>query len=60
MKHKLIVKISKTPENGIVAMKKIKVRNNLFKRLFSSTTRPILILGDTVKGITIEEVPESN
>lgn len=59
MKHKLIVKVSKTPEpNGVVAVKKTKVRRRLLDRLFGTSNKTILVLGDSVEGISIVEVPE--
>ena len=59
MKHKLIVKVSKTPEpNGVVAVKKTKVRRRLLDRLFGTVNKTILVLGDSVAGISIEEIPE--
>ena len=58
MKHKLIVKVSKTPEpNGVVAVKKTKVRRCLLDRLFGTADKTILVLGDSVAGISIEEIP---
>ena len=59
MKHKLIVKVSKTPEpNGVVAVKKTKVRRRLLDRLFGTANKTILVLGDSITGISIEEVQE--
>ena len=59
MKHKLVIKTSKTPEPGsIFSMKKMKPRQ--IRKLLSSTTRPVLVLGTSVIGITIEEISESN
>ena len=59
MKHKLIVKVSKTPEpNGVVAVKKTKVSNRLLNKLFGSTEKTILVLGDSVVGVSICESKE--
>ena len=57
MNHKVKVEVSKNPE-GVVSIKKTKVKNSLLKRLFGTTDKTILILGDTVKGVSIYEVPE--
>lgn len=58
-KHKLVVKVSKTPEpNGVVAVKKSKVRNRLLNKLFGSTNKTILVLGDSVVGVSIYENEE--
>ena len=59
MKHKLKVSVSKTPDpNGVVAVKKVKVRNRLLNKLFGCTNKTILVLGDSVVGVTICEIPE--
>ena len=58
MKHRLVIKTSKTPEpDSIFSMKKMKPRQ--IRRLLSSTTRPVLVLGTSVIGITIEEVKDN-
>ena len=57
MNHKVKVEVSKNPE-GVVSIKKTKVKNSLLKRLFGTTDKTILVLGDTVKGVSIYEVPE--
>lgn len=59
MKHKLIVKVSKTPEpNGVVAVKKTRIRRRLLDKLFGTANKTVLVLGDSVEGISIVEVPE--
>lgn len=58
MKHRLVIKTSKTPEpDSIFSMKKMKPRQ--IRKLFSSTTRPVLVLGASVIGITIEEIKDN-
>ena len=59
MKHKLVVHVSKTPEpNGVVAVKKKRIRTGLLRKLFGTSTKTILVLGDSVEGISIQEVVE--
>lgn len=55
MTHNVKVEVSKTPD-GVVAVKKTKVKNSLLRKLFGTTSKTILILGDSVKGISICEV----
>lgn len=58
MKHRLVIKTSKTPEpDSIFSMKKMKPRQ--IRKLLSSTTRPVLVLGASVAGITIEEIKDN-
>ena len=59
MNHKVKVEVSKTPQ-GVVSVKKTKVRNSLLKKLFGTTEKTILVLGDTVKGISIFEILEGS
>lgn len=57
MKHKLKISVSKTPKEGVASCKKVKVREKLMTKLFGPIrTITILVPGDTVKGISIEEV----
>ena len=59
MKHKHIVKVSKTPEpNGVVAVKKTRIRRRLLDKLFGTANKTVLVLGDSVEGISIVEVQE--
>lgn len=59
MKHKLIVKVSKTPEpNGVVAVKKARIRRRLLNKLFGTANKTVLVLGNSVEGISIVEIPE--
>ena len=59
MKHKLKISVSKTPKEGVVSCKKVKVREKLMTKLFGPIrTITILVPGDTVKGISIEEVKD--
>ena len=59
MKHKIIVKVSKTPEpNGVVAVKKAPLRRRLLEKLFGTSNKTVLVLGDSVEGISIVEIPE--
>lgn len=58
-KHKLVVKVSKTPEpNGVVAVKKTRIKNRLLKKLFGTSNKTVLVLGDSVVGVSVYEVPE--
>ena len=58
MKHRLVIKTSKTPEpDSIFSMKKMKPRQ--IRRFLSSTTHPVLVLGTSVIGITIEEIKDN-
>ena len=54
MIHKVKIETGKKPE-GIVSVKKGKVKNSLLKKLFGTTDKTILILGDSVKSISIIE-----
>ncbi len=55
MTHNVKVEVSKT-RAGVVAVKKTKVKNSLLRKLFGTTSKTILVLGDSVKGISICEV----
>ena len=55
MTHNVKVEVSKT-QDGVVAVKKTKVKNSLLRKLFGTTSKTILVLGDSVKGISICEV----
>ena len=57
--ERLKIKVSKTPEpNGVVAVKKTRIRNRLLNKLFGTTNKTILVLGDSVVGVSICEVKE--
>ena len=57
MENKITVHLSKTPDpNGVVAVKKTKISNRLLNKLFGTTNKTILVLGDTVTGVSICEV----
>ena len=59
MKHKLIVKVSKTPEpNGVVAVKKTRIKDRLLKKLFGTSNKTVLVLGDSVEAISLLEMNE--
>ena len=57
MEHKIKVHLSRTPDpNGVVAVKKTKISNRLLNKLFGTTSKTILVLGDTVTGVSICDV----
>lgn len=59
MKHKLKISVSKTPKDGVVSCKKVKVREKLMTKLFGPIrTITILVPGETVNEIAIEEKKE--
>ena len=62
MTHNLKIKVAKenTPEVGIVACKKKKVRRGLLKKLFGAERDKVTIIipGDTVRNVTICEVDD--
>ena len=59
MKHKLKISVSKTPKEGVVSCKKVKVREKLMTKLFGPIrTITILVPGETVNEIAIEEKKE--
>lgn len=56
MKHKLKVSVSKTPKQGVVSCKKVKVREKLMTKLLGPVrTITILVPGDSVNAIEIQE-----
>ena len=59
MKHKLKISVSKTPKDGVVSCKKVKVREKLMTKFFGPIrTITILVPGETVNEIAIEEKKE--
>ena len=59
MKYKLKIETSKTPTpDGVVAVKKTRVHNRLLNKLFGSTGKTVLVLGDSVKAISLLEINE--
>lgn len=57
MKHNLKISVSKTPKDGVVSCKKVKVREKLMTKLFGPIrTITVLVPGDSVKAIEIQEV----
>lgn len=60
MKHNVRICVSKRPPpNGIVACRKVKLRERLLNRLFGPT-RSVMVLvpGGSVETVSITEVPE--
>ena len=58
MEH-LKIKVSRTPEpNGVLAVKKTRLANRLLNKLFGTTNKTILVLGDNVVGVSILEASE--
>ncbi len=62
MKHKLKISVLKNPSGtGVVSYKKTSIREKVLKKLLGESRKiVILVPGDTVKDITIEEVQEVN
>jgi hypothetical protein len=60
MKHALNITVSKKPVNGgIVACRKVSVRERLLRFLFGDKTGlTVIVPGDTVDEIAISEVPK--
>lgn len=57
--ERIKIRVSKTPEpNGVVAVKKTRIANRILNKLFGTTNKTILVLGDNVVGVSITEVPE--
>lgn len=60
MEHRLAISVSKAPgPNGVVAAKRAKFRDKLLRKLFGTTEKTVLVLGGSVKSISIQEVPEA-
>jgi len=60
MKHRLKISVSdKTDHSGLVACKKVKMRERLFNKLFGPMQEvTVIIPGQTVNCIAISEVTE--
>ena len=58
MKHALNIRVSKKPVNGgIVACRKVSIREKLFRFLLGDKTRlTVIVPGDTVEEVAISEV----
>ena len=59
MKHTLQISVSKKPKNGgIVACRKVSVRERFLRFLFGDKTKlTVIVPGDTVESISITELP---
>ena len=60
MKHSLSVAVGKPPTtNGIVAYRKVKLRERLLERFLGPMRNVVLLVpGKTVDSITVTEIPE--
>lgn len=58
MKHALNIRVSRKPVNGgIVACRKVSVREKLLRFLFGDKTRlTVIVPGDTVEEVAISEI----
>ena len=58
MKHALNIRVSRKPVNGgIVACRKVSVRERLLRFLFGDKTRlTVIVPGDTVEEVAISEI----
>ena len=58
MKHTLQISVSKKPKNGgIVACRKVSVRERFLRFLFGNKTRlTVIVPGDTVEELEIKEI----
>ena len=57
--ERIKIRVSKTPEpNGVVAVKKTRIANRILNKLFGTTNKTILVLGDNVVGVSILEASE--
>lgn len=60
MKHKMKISVSKQPpEDGVVSVKRVTIRERFFRKLFGNPKRvTILVPGDTVQDVTITKIDE--
>ncbi len=62
MKHTLRIKVSKQKVNdGVVTWHSVKIREKILRFLLGSPIKlTVIVPGDSVDQLSIEEVPESN
>ena len=59
MKHQLKIRVAKPPENGVVACRRMTVRERILRFLLGRKARlTVIVPGDTVEELAIKEIKE--